>query len=191
MSKLILWNVMTLDGYFEGAKSWELDWHRTVLNDEFHNFALDQLRGAEALLFGRVTYEGMAAYWQTASGETAEYMNRLPKYVFSRTLRNADWANTTIVSDDAVAEAGRIKERATCDLFVFGSGKLSATFFDAGLFDEVRIALAPVVIGQGQALFGRGLGRVPMKLLEARTFSNGCMILRYEPSSQHEPLSAQ
>jgi dihydrofolate reductase len=191
MSKLILWNVMTLDGFFDGARSWELDWHRTVLNDEFHNFALDQLRGAEALLFGRVTYEGMAAYWQTASGETAEYMNKLPKYVFSKTILRAEWANTTVVRKDAVAEAEKIKERATCDLFVFGSGKLSATFFEAGLFDEIRIALAPVVIGHGQALFGRGLGRVSMKLLESRTLSNGCVILRYEPSSRYEPLSVQ
>lgn len=183
MAKLILWNVMTLDGYFDGARSWDLDWHRTVLNDEFHNFALEQLRGAEALLFGRVTYEGMAAYWQTASGETAEYMNKLPKFVFSKTLQQANWANTTVIRDDAVTEAERIKERTTCDLFVFGSGKLSAAFFEAGLFDEVRIALAPVVIGEGQVLFGRGLKRVPMKLLESRTFSNGCVILRYEPSS--------
>jgi dihydrofolate reductase len=183
MGRLILWNVMTLDGFFEGAKSWELDWHQTVLNDEFHNFALEQLRGAEALLFGRVTYEGMAAYWQTASGETAEYMNKLPKYVFSKTLQRADWANTTMVAEDAVMAAERVKERATCDLFVFGSGKLSATFFEAGLFDEVRIALAPMVIGQGQILFGRGLSRVPMKLLESRALSNGCVILRYQPLS--------
>jgi dihydrofolate reductase len=182
---------MTLDGFFDGARNWELDWHRTVLNDEFHNFALAQLRDAEALLFGRVTYEGMAAYWQTATGETAEYMNKLPKYVFSRTLQSVDWANSIVISDDAVTETERIKEQATCDLFVFGSGRLSATLLEAGLFDEVRIALAPIVIGEGQVLFGRGLGRVPMKLLEARTFSNGCVILRYEPSSRYEPLSAQ
>jgi dihydrofolate reductase len=183
MAKLILWNVMTLDGFFDGAKNWELDWHRTVLNEEFHEFALQQLRGAEALLFGRVTYEGMAAYWQTASGETAEYMNKLQKYVFSTTMRRADWANTTLVAEDPVAAIERIKERATCDLFVFGSGKLSAAFFEAGLFDEVRIALAPVVIGQGQTLFGRGLRRIPMKLLESRVFLNGCVILRYQTSS--------
>src|ERR1700683_2843754 len=108
MGKLILWNVMTLDGFFDGARSWELDWHRTVLHDEFHNFALDQWRGAEALLFGRVTYEGMAAYWQTASGETAEYMNKLPKYVFSKTILRAEWANTTVIRKDAVAEAEKI-----------------------------------------------------------------------------------
>jgi dihydrofolate reductase len=184
MSKLILWNVMTLDGFFDGAQCWKLDWHQTVLNDEFHNIALEQLRGAEALLFGRVTYEGMAAYWQTANGETAEYMNKLPKYVFSKTLQRADWANTTLIAGDAVAAVERIKERATCDLFVFGSGRLSAAFLEAELFDEVRIALAPVVIGHGQVLFGRGLNRISMKHLESRTLSNGCVILRYQPQSQ-------
>jgi dihydrofolate reductase len=181
MGRLIQWNVLTLDGYFEGSKSWELSWHESVLNDEFHAFALDQLSTAEALLFGRVTYEGMAAYWRKATGDIPEFMNKLPKYVFSQTMQRADWTNSRVVAGDPIAALRKIKGQAERDLFVFGSGRLSAALFEAGLFDEVRLALAPVVIGSGTTLFGRGLSRTKMKLLEARPLSNGCVILRYEP----------
>lgn len=186
MSRLILWNIITLDGYFDGARPWELDWHQTVLNDEFHTFALEQLRQADALLFGRVTYEGMAAYWQTATGDIAEYMNKLRKYVFSRTLQSASWANTKLVTDDPVLTVRDIKANASGDLFVFGSGNLSAALLEAGLFDELRLGVAPIVIGSGVTLFGRNLSRVRMKLLDCRTLSNGCAILRYAPQMAHQ-----
>jgi len=181
MGNLIEWNVISLDGYFEGEKSWDLDWHHTVLNDEFHAFALEQLRGAEALLFGRVTYEGMAAYWKSATGDIADYMNKLPKYVFSQKLRHVDWENTTLLGGDPTEAARRIKEKAARDLFVMGSGKLLEELLKANLIDEVRLALAPVVIGGGTTLFGRGLNRVRMRLLESKPLSNGCVILRYQP----------
>ena len=90
MSKLIMWNLMTLDGFFEGAKSWDLDFHQLVWGDELEHLSIEQLRSADRLLFGRVTYEGMAAYWQTATGEVADFMNSLPKVVVSRTLERAD-----------------------------------------------------------------------------------------------------
>jgi dihydrofolate reductase len=89
MSKLIMWNVMTLDGLFEGAKNWDLGFHQTVWGDELERFSIEQLETADRLIFGRVTYEGMAAYWQTATGEVADFMNRLPKVVFSRALERA------------------------------------------------------------------------------------------------------
>lgn len=181
MSKLILWNVISLDGFFDGAKNWELDWHQTVLGEEFHAFALEQLRSAGMLLFGRVTYEGMAAYWRTAADPIAHFMNSLPKVVFSRTLEQADWAHTTLIKSDPVAAVRDLKSRAEKDLYVFGSGKLCATLLQAGLFDEVRLALAPVVLGRGTALFGRDLDRAPMRLLESRPLANGCVILRYAP----------
>ena len=86
MRKLIMWNLITLDGYFEGAKNWDLPWHEQVWGEELERFSLEQLESADMLLFGRVTYEGMAAYWQTAQGKIADYMNSLPKVVCSRTL---------------------------------------------------------------------------------------------------------
>src|SRR5512143_3978230 len=101
MRKLIMWNLITLDGFFEGAKSWDLDWHEEVWGDDLERLSLDQLHSADLLLFGRVTYEGMAAYWKSAQGEIADLMNGLPKVVFSRTLATADWSHTTLVRDDA------------------------------------------------------------------------------------------
>ena len=133
------------------------------------------------LLFGRITYEGMASYWKAAQGEVADYMNKLPKIVFSSTLDRAYWANTTLVPGDAVTAVRELKRQESEDIFVFGSGKLCAALLQAGLFDEVRLALVPLVLGRGATLFGRGLSRVNMNLLEARPLSNGCVILRYEP----------
>jgi dihydrofolate reductase len=181
MGKLIQWNNLTLDGYFEGAKSWDVEWFQQYFSDELREFSLKQLDAAEALLFGRLTYEGMAAYWKTATGDVAQFMNRLPKYVFSSTLKIADWEGTTIIPGDPNAAVRRLKERAVRDLFVFGSGRLSATLLEGGLFDEVRLGLTPIVIGAGTTLFGRGMPRTKMGLLEARRLNNGCVILRYEP----------
>jgi dihydrofolate reductase len=181
MGRLIQWNMVSLDGYFEGAMSWEIDWFQPLFNDELQKFSLEQLRHAGALFFGRVTYEGMAAYWKAAAGEVAEYMNKLPKIVFSNTLENPDWHNSRVVKSGIEAEVNRLKHEDIGDLYVFGSGKLCSALLEANLFDEIRLCVMPVIIGSGETLFGRGMDRVRMKLLEARALSNGCVILRYEP----------
>jgi dihydrofolate reductase len=181
MSRLIMWNAVSLDGMFEGAKSWELDFHRYIWGEELERFSVEQLRSADRLLFGRVTYEGMAAYWQTATGEVAEFMNRLPKVVFSRTLERADWVNAKLAKGDVVAEVQELKRQGDGNTFVFGSGNLSASLMEHGLFDEYRLAVAPVVLGRGKPLFEPNGKRLPLKLLEARRLSNGGVILRYEP----------
>jgi dihydrofolate reductase len=181
MGKLIEWNMLSLDGYFEGAKKWEVEWFFPFFHGDLAQFSMEQLRQAEALLFGRVTYEGMAAHWKTAKGEDADYMNNLPKLVASRTLDRADWANTTLIKGDLVAEVRVQKRKASGPILVFGSGNLSATLFAAGLFDEVRLCLLPIVVGRGATLFGRDLKQAEMKLLEARPLSNGGVLLRYEP----------
>jgi dihydrofolate reductase len=185
MSRLIMWNLLTLDGFFEGAKSWELDWHQYVWGEELEQLSIEQLRSADRLLFGRVTYEGMAAHWQTAQGEVADLMNNLPKVVFSRTLERPQWANTRLVKDNAVAEVLELKRQGEKNMFVFGSAGLCATLMNHGLFDEYRLALTPAVLGIGKPLFGRGLSRLRLKLLEARPLSSGCVILRYEPDHSH------
>jgi dihydrofolate reductase len=182
MGKLIMWNLLTLDGYFEGAKSWELDWHNDVWGEELERLSLDQLHSADMLLFGRITYEGMAAYWRTAEGEVADLMNNLPKVVFSRTLKAADWANTTLVNDDAVPAVLKLKQQGAGNLFVFGSGNLSATFIREGLFDEYRLLIAPVILGNGNTLFGHGLSRQALKLLDVKQLASGGVIHRYVPT---------
>lgn len=181
MSRLIMWNLLTLDGFFEGAKSWELGWHQYAWGEELERLSIEQLRSADMLLFGRVTYEGMAAYWRTAQGEVADVMNGLPKVVFSRTLERVEWNNTRLAQADAVAEVLELKRRSEKNLFVFGSADLSATLMGHGLFDEYRLLLTPVVLGTGRPLFGRGLSPLRLRLLEARTLASGCVILRYEP----------
>jgi dihydrofolate reductase len=185
MSKLIMWNLLTLDGFFEGAASWDLDFHRDVWGDELERFAIDQLRTADMLSFGRVTYEGMAAHWQSAQSEIADLMNSLPKVVFSWTLDRAEWKNTKLVRGDAAAEVPELKRQGEGNIFVFGSADLSRTLMEQGLFDEYRLGLVPVVLGSGKPLFGRNPNRLGMKLLEARALASGCVILRYEP--RHEP----
>ncbi|HKB15300.1 MAG TPA: dihydrofolate reductase family protein [Planctomycetota bacterium] len=181
MRKLILWNVVTLDGLFEGTRSWDLPWHERIWGEELEAFSLEQLRSADLLLFGRVTYEGMAAYWRTAEGEIASHMNRLPKVVFSRTLRSVDWSNSTLAKGDAAAEVSRLKGEGDGDMFVFGSATLSARLMDASLFDEIRLAIAPVLAGSGRHLFPPGQKRRNLRLLESRPLSTGAVLLRYLP----------
>ena len=170
---------MTLDGYFDGAKNWELDWHMYVWGEELERISVEQLRCAGMLLFGRVTHDGMAAYWKTATGEIADYMNRLPKAVVSDTLQQSDWNNTRVIRTNASDEVAKLKREITGDIFVFGSGKLSATLTAAGLFDEFRIAIVPVILGRGTSLFGRDLPRLRLRLLESRPLNSGAVILRY------------
>jgi len=179
MRKLIMWNLITLDGCFEGAKNWDLSWHERVWGEELERLSLEQLASADALLFGRVTYEGMAAYWQKEQGKVADYMNSLRKVVCSRTLETVDWNNTTLVRDDAAGEVARLKQQGNGNLFVFGSANLSKTLINEGLFDEYRIGIAPVIHGSGRPLFGDGLKLQELELIESRPLSNGCVILRY------------
>jgi dihydrofolate reductase len=181
MSRLIMWNLLTLDGLFEGAKSWDLDFHQSVWGDELERLSIEQLRSADRLLFGRVTYEGLAAYWQTAKGEVADLMNSLPKVVASRTLHRADWSNTTIIKDNVAAEIQNLKRQGNGNTLVFGSAHLSLTLTEHGLFDEYRLAFAPVVLGAGKPLFPLNKPRLNLKLCDSRTLSTGCVILRYQP----------
>ena len=179
--KLIMWNLVTLDGFFEGPKSWEIDWHDTVWGEEMEQYAIAQSKATGALLFGRVTYEGMASYWPSQKGDIADFMNTIPKIVFSRTLKKADWNNTTLVKENAVEEVIKLKKQPGKTLFVFGSADLSATLLKHGLFDELDLALTPLLLGHGNPLFKAGSKRLKMKLLEARPLKSGGVILRYEP----------
>jgi dihydrofolate reductase len=181
MRKLVMWNLITLDGYFEGRKSWEIDWHEQVWGPELEQLSLEQLKSIGALIFGRVTYEGMAGYWTTAKGEVADFMNSLPKIVCSRTLAEATWNNTTLVKGNVIEEISRLKKEQGKDLYVFGSANLSSTFTEHGLFDEYRVCLTPLILGGGTPLFKQNSERVKLKLIDAKTLKSGCVILRYQP----------
>jgi len=183
-----MFNMITLDGYFEGEKSWDLSFHELAWGKELEDFSNEQLASADMLVFGENTYKGMAEYWSKAEGskdegETAKQMNAIRKIVCSPTLERADWNNTTIVRD-AVAEIPKLKQEGDGNMFVFGSGMLSESLMNANLFDEYRLVVAPVVLGKGRHLFTQKIDYQKLKLLEARPLTTGGVILRYVPVSK-------
>jgi dihydrofolate reductase len=179
MRKLIMWNITTLDGYFEGNKNWDLDFHGVIWGPELESLSIEQLHSAGYLVFGRVTYEGMAAYWRKEKGEIADLMNSIPKLVFSRTLKSADWNNTTLIRENASSEMKKLKEQEGRDMYVFGSANLSETFVNDNLFDEYRIGIASVILGSGRPLFRQGMPTRNLSLVSTRRISAGGVILTY------------
>lgn len=179
MRRLIVWNLMTLDGCFEGGKPWDLGFHETVWGDELKAFSIEQGREIGTLLFGRRTYEGMAAYWATATGAVADMMNSVEKAVATRTLAEATWNNTRLLKGDAVDAVRGLKAEDGKDIYVFGSADLLASLLAAGLVDEYRICLVPVVLGGGSPLFKPQDRQVHMRLESARPLTTGGLILTY------------
>ncbi len=182
MRKLIMWNVVSLDGCFEGEKPWDLSFHELVWGPELEALSIAQLEEASMLVFGENTYKGMAEYWVKAGGTdeaVASRMNSIAKIVCSKTMEKAEWNNTTIARD-AVSEIRRLKEEEGGPLFVFGSGILAESLMNAGLFDEIRLCVAPTVLGKGRHLFTDTNRKSNFTLLETRSLPNGGVILRYE-----------
>ncbi len=167
-----MWNVISLDGYFEGEKAWDLEFHDLAWGKELENFSIEQLKSADMVIYGEKTYQGMADYWSKAEGETADYMNKIPKVVCSSTLKTANW-NNTIIMKDAVIEIPKLKQEGDGIMFVFGSGILSESLMKANLFDEYRLCVVPVFLSKGRRLFNEGLPYQKLKLLEAQPLSNG------------------
>jgi dihydrofolate reductase len=181
MRSLLAWNMMTLDGYFEGAQPWDLGFHSAVWGPELEALSRQQLEGDTTLIFGRRTYEGMAAYWPTATaeGEVAVRMNAIPKIVVSNTLTRADWNNSRVLAGDAAQSIAALKRENGGDLYVFGSAQLLGSLLAAGLVDEYRLCLVPVVLGQGTPLFKPAAQPQNWTLLEARPLQTGGVVLRY------------
>lgn len=186
MRKLIMWNIITLDGYFEGDKNWDLSFHNSIWGPELEKLSLEQLRSADYLVFGRVTYEGMSAYWKKADGEQAEIarlMNSIPKLVFSRTLKDVDWNNSTLIKENASAAISRLKAQGNKDMYLFGSADLSRTFINDALFDEYRIGVAPVISGSGRPLFQQGISSRNLSLISTQQLATGGVVLRLAKKS--------
>ncbi len=183
MRKLLEFNMVSLDGYFEGPNR-DISWH--TVDDEFNEYAVDMLNSVDMLLFGRVTYELMAGYWPSPDALrddplVAERMNNLPKVVFSRTLSKADWQNTRLVKDNIERYIKKMKEQPGKDLVILGSGSIVSEFARRGLIDEHRIMVNPVVLGRGTPLFTGIKEKMNLKLLKTRTFKSGNVLFRYEP----------
>jgi len=188
MRKVILSNLVTLDGFFAGPNG-ELDWH--IVDGEIKEYAIDLLSKVDALLFGRVTYQLMADYWPAAATnpstpksdlEIADKMNNLPKIVFSKTLQEVKWINSRLVKDNIAEEISKMKQQPGKDMVIFGSGSIVSTLMQHGLIDEYRIIVNPIVLGNGNPLFKGINGKQNLKLLNTKVFDSGIVILFYEPA---------
>ena len=186
MRNVIVSNLISVDGLLAGPGG-SIDWH--VLNDEFFDYANALLDRTDTLLYGRVTYEGMAAYWPTPQalandGAMARRMNAIHKVVFSTTLAQANWQNTRLVSGEAGAEVRRLKAQPGQDMVIFGSGRLVSSLTDLGLIDRFQLFINPVILGSGVPEFS-GLAQAhKLRLLESKVFKTGVVLLAYAPAGQ-------
>ena len=181
MGKVILYNMISIDGFFEGPNH-DISWHN--VDAEFNEFAIEQLDSASALIFGRKTYELMAGWWPMPEALqndpiVAGWMNALPKLVFSRTLDRAGWSNTRLVRDAIIDEVSKLQS-AEKNAFIFGSANLASTLRKMGLVDEYRIMVNPVVLGKGTLLFTADIGKLALRLIRSKTFKSGNVLLCYE-----------
>ncbi len=185
MRKLAVFSQLTLNGYFAGADG-DISWaHRQ--DPEWRDFVAGNASAGGDLLFGRITYEMMASYWPTPLAKqndpvVAEGMNRAPKVVFSRTLREASWGNTRLVKDGLESEVRRLKQQRGKDMAILGSGSLAAQLARAGLIDEYLVVVNPVLLGKGRTLFEGIPETLSLRLTKTRTFGNGNVLLCYEPA---------
>jgi dihydrofolate reductase len=188
MGKVVVSQFVTVDGVVEdpgGSEKmdrggWAFEFNR---GDDGDRFKLDEVMAAEALLLGRVTYEGFAAAWPERDGEFADKFNNMPKYVVSTTLSDPDWNNSHVLGDDLPAEVNRLKGEIDGDILVNGSVQLVTALADAGLVDEWRLMVFPVVLGQGKKLFGEAGPKAPMNLTQSETVGDGVQILVYVPKA--------
>jgi dihydrofolate reductase len=185
MRKLLVFENVSLDGYFTDANN-DMSFAKNVPDDaEFDAFVAQNASGEGILLFGRVTYEMMASFWPTPRAAemfpaVAKRMNTAPKLVFSKTLRDAAWSNATIVSDDPAVYVRKLKEEPGPDLCVLGSGQIVSRLAQAGLVDEYQFVVVPIAIGRGRTLFETLTHAVPLQLTDVRSFSNGLLFTKYE-----------
>jgi len=187
MGSIVVTEFISLDGVIEdpgGAEDyrhggWTFEIERGAEGDEFK---LEELMEAEAQLLGRVTYEGFAAAWPKMEDEAgfAEKMNSMPKYVVSSTLERADWQNTTILSGDPARSVAALKEDVEGVILLAGSATLAKALIEAGLVDELRLMVFPVLLGEGKRLFPEGAAKHPLALIEAKTVGAGISLVRYE-----------
>jgi dihydrofolate reductase len=184
MQKLVVYNTVSLDGYFTDANS-DMSWaHKT--DPEWQAFVSENASGGGQFLFGRVTYDLMASFWPTpfaaqSNPIVVKRMNSAPKFVVSRTLDKASWNNTTLVRGDLTTEVRKLKREPGPNIVIMGSGSIVAQLADAGLIDEYQIVLNPLALGNGRTLFEGVKEKLPMKLTRSRTFGNGNVVLSYEP----------
>jgi dihydrofolate reductase len=187
MGRIVVTEFVSLDGVMEdpgGAEGFKYGgWSFEISRgDEGDKFKLDEALSSDALLLGRVTYEGFAAAWPSRDGEFADKFNTMPKYVVSSTLENPEWNNSTVVKGDVAEEVGKLKQTQEGDIVVHGSARLVQTLLERDLVDELRLMVYPVVLGSGKRLFGETSNKKPLRLADSKTVGDGVVILVFEPA---------
>jgi len=185
MRRIHVFDTVSLDGFFTDEHH-DMSWAHQR-DEEWNAFSSSNAGGDGELLFGRVTYEMMAAFWPTPQAakmlpEVAAGMNAMPKIVVSRTLATVTWQNTRLLKGDLVPEVTRLKQQPGADLVILGSGSVVSQLAEAGLIDEYQIVVSPIVLGRGRTLFETVRRRIKLTLTKTRAFRNGNVVLWYEPS---------
>ena len=183
--KLVVSQFVTVDGVVEdpgGSEAfdrggWAFQFDRGPEGDKFK---LDEVMASDALLLGRVTYEGFAAAWPSRTGEFADKFNNMPKFVVSTTMEQADWNNSTLIRDNVPEEIAALKQQQGGDILVNGSVQLVHTLMEHDLVDELRLTVYPVVLGAGERLFGETSDSRPLRLVSTQTVGDGLAFLTYE-----------
>jgi dihydrofolate reductase len=188
MRRIIASEYVTLDGVMEapGSETSLGDhggWSFLYSDDETAAFKFDEVMASDALLLGRVTYDIFAVSWPARTGEFADRMNRLPKYVASRTLETPTWENARLIRDNVVETVSELKRRPGQDILLYGSADLVRTLTAHGLIDEYRFMIFPLVLGTGKRLFADG-SAVTLKLVETKVFSCGVVVLTYQSAGK-------
>ena len=188
MRRLISFTQLTLDVYFTGRNG-DLSWaHEGPQDAEWNAFVAGNASGGGQLLFGRITYELMVSYWPTPAAlerdpAVAEGMNKLPKVVFSRTLDKVSWNNTRLVKGDPATAVRKMKHEPGEGMVILGSGSIVSQLAQAGLIDEYQIVVKPVALGEGRTMFDGLKQKLTLKLTKTRAFTNGNVLLSYEPKA--------
>jgi dihydrofolate reductase len=187
MGRIVVTEFVSLDGVMEdpggsedfehGGWTFEID-----RGEEGNKFKLDEAFEADALLLGRVTYEGFAAAWPSREGEFADKFNSMPKYVVSSTLEDPEWNNSTVLKGDLVEEVSKLKQEHDGDVYVHGSAQLVQSLLENDLVDELRLMVFPVVLGKGKRVFGETSDKKPLRLTDSKAVGDGVAILVYEPA---------
>jgi dihydrofolate reductase len=186
MRKLIVFNMVSLDGFFVDSKG-DMSWAHK--NDaEWNAFVSENASGSGVLVFGRITYDLMASYWPTPmamqnSPAVAKGMNDMPKIVFSRKLDKVSWSNTKLIKGDLAAEVRKLKQESGPDMVILGSGSIVSQLAQQNLIDEYQLAVNPIVLGKGRTLFEGLKEKLNLKLTKSRTFGNGTVFVCYQPAA--------
>jgi len=186
MGRIVVTEFVSLDGVMEdpgGAEDfrhggWTFEISR---GDEGDRFKLDEALSADALLLGRVTYEGFAEAWPSREGEFADKFNAMPKYVVSSTLEDPEWSNSTVLRGDLADEVAKLKREHDGDIVVHGSARLVQSLVEQDLVDELRLMVFPVVLGTGKRLFAETSDKKPVRLVDSKVVGDGVAILTYVP----------